>query len=210
MGALPARALARALEGTLWKLTAKLPQSSSSWACYLVFKDRAACSASRLVLPSSAFADSLVFRGALLLFEPAELVNCLLRCFVPAASLGEGRGFYFFSASRVNRFRLIYSTENRPAFFRARGAACTTTAFVVNTLFPGPHSSPWKAAKNPAYPPNSRPRQVPSRASGAISGLPRRARASPASASRGLPSPAESARRRPPSAGPGRRARSRR
>jgi hypothetical protein len=61
-------------------LTAKLPQSSSSWACYLVFKDRAASLLFGFVLPSPISQPvSPSTTGALLLFEPSGLVNFALR-----------------------------------------------------------------------------------------------------------------------------------
>jgi hypothetical protein len=99
------------------KLTAELPQSSSSWACYLVFKDRAACSPSRLVLPSPTF-HRVPFnhRGRTFYFNPRNLSTTCFRCFPSVCSelratasffpfLREGRGFYVTAASRVNTLR---------------------------------------------------------------------------------------------------------
>ncbi|WP_217279173.1 hypothetical protein, partial [Corallococcus exiguus] len=64
------------------KIDCGFPQSITAWACYLVFKDRAACLASRLLLPSTSLLVLLQPAGLQLLFQFAFSVNfafCVLR-----------------------------------------------------------------------------------------------------------------------------------
>ena len=137
-------------------MTAKLPQSSTSWACYLVFKDRAV-----VLLPAFCYRRRFSSvpcstAGAILLFEASGLVNFALpprpRLFRtrPVASFfrfEEGRGFYFASAPPVNRFRCLVqpptTATSFPAAFRSalnrfpslvrRGAASTFFAAPPST-----------------------------------------------------------------------------
>lgn len=59
-------------------MTAKLPQSSSSWACYLVFKDRAVVTLTAFCYRCRFSAGSPQQPGAILLFEAVRLVNFAL------------------------------------------------------------------------------------------------------------------------------------
>ena len=115
-------------------MTAKLPQSFFLWACYSVFKDRAACAALRLVLPFlRSTRRFLQLRGCFFYSKPRNLsTTFLFRCFVPAplrssarslrsASFRVGRAFYFASASPVNRLRcFLLPSDLRSAFLPLR------------------------------------------------------------------------------------------
>jgi hypothetical protein len=118
------------LLGHLRKLTAKRPQSSSSWACYLVFKDRAACSALRLPVSVPIPIGSPSISGAHLLFHASGPVN-----FRPSASSSSG-------GTPRRRFVLPISR---------RGAASTSPPHPASTGFgdsfnhlpPPPHFRPF-------------------------------------------------------------------
>jgi hypothetical protein len=66
-------------------LTAKLPQSSSSWACYLVFKDRAVVLPHGFVLPSPIpIGSPFNCRGRFFYSTPRGLSTSALRLFSPS------------------------------------------------------------------------------------------------------------------------------
>ena len=124
------------------------------WACYLVFKDRAACCFCGFVLPSFYFSAAphstsglhSLFRSGLPVKRPLSLrftasprLESTSRRGALFLPFEEGRGTYFASASRVNLlrrlfFRLVLAASlARPLPLRG-GAASTTTALGVNPL----------------------------------------------------------------------------
>jgi hypothetical protein len=142
-------------------LTAVSAILSSSWACYLVFKDRAvSCGLPPMrktmllnlgvfaLLPDRHPRPSRSSSGARLLYRraparqplccPADFPTCrsILR-----SALCRGRGFYFIAASRVNRY--FFAPYFRPPHFFARaassgrGAASNPAPSSASTLFFG-------------------------------------------------------------------------
>ncbi|WP_233587640.1 hypothetical protein, partial [Corallococcus sp. CA049B] len=108
------------------KIDCGFPQSITTWACYLVFKDRAACFASRPLLPSTSLPVSFQPAGLQLLFQFAVSVNfafasCgLLRISSAPSSdfrrfFSKGSGFYFSAAFPVNRLLSAFLTALRPS-----------------------------------------------------------------------------------------------
>jgi hypothetical protein len=134
--------------GTLKKLTAELPQSSTSWACYLVFKDRAACTAFRLCAsvadsrrgPTPSWGCIFYLKHRLLSTSVRRLRPlCVPDSVEPFLLLGRGAASTPSPHPASTGFGDLFnhpspSTHFRIIFFR-RGAASTSLPRPVSTSF---------------------------------------------------------------------------